>query len=69
MATQIQATDAAPELFGEQRMLDALNRHWTEQPQDVLSGVRGEIDAFVGNAPQLDDITMLLLALSVNRER
>ena len=58
-----EATSAAPELFGEQRMLDALNHHNTEAPQQILSGVRGEIDAFVAEAPQFDDITMLCLRL------
>lgn len=56
-----EATDAALELFGEQRLLDALNRHNAEQPHEILEGVHGEIDAFVKDAPQFDDITMLCL--------
>ena len=58
-----EATNAAPELFGEQRMLDALNRHGGETPEQVLAGVRKEIDAFVADAPQFDDITMLCLQM------
>ena len=56
-----EATNAAYELFGEQRMLDALNHYNTMPPQEILPGVRGEIDTFVGTAPQFDDITMLCL--------
>ena len=56
-----EATNAAPELFGEQRMLDALNHYNTETPEKLLAGVRREIDAFVTEAPQFDDITMLCL--------
>ena len=29
------------------------------KPQVLLQSVRGDVDAFVGNAPQFDDITML----------
>lgn len=58
-----EATNAAPELFGEQRMLDALNRHGGEMPEQILAGVRKEIDAFVADAPQFDDITMLCLQI------
>ena len=58
-----EATNAAPELFGEQRMLDALNHYGTETPQNILAGVRREIDEFVADAPQFDDITMLGLRL------
>ena len=56
-----EATSADKELFGEERMLTALNHHCGEAPNQILPGVRGEIDAFVGDAPQFDDITMLCL--------
>ena len=56
-----EATSADRELFGEDRMLAALNHHCAESPSQILPGVRREIDAFVGDAPQFDDITMLCL--------
>ena len=54
-----EATNADNELFGAERMLAALNRDPQAAPNDLLRTVRREIDAFVGDAPQFDDITML----------
>ena len=54
-----EATDANNELFGPERMLEALNRNVSAEPKELLASVREEIDTFVGAAPQFDDITML----------
>ena len=54
-----EATDAHDQLFGAERMVDALNRDPDAAPRKSLSIVREAIDAFVGEAPQFDDITML----------
>lgn len=54
-----EATDAHDELFGEERMLEALNTKPEAAPEQLLCNVRAAIDAFVGDAPQFDDITML----------
>ena len=54
-----EATDAHDELFGPERMVAALNREPDAAPEALLRNVRQEIDAFVGDAPQFDDITML----------
>ena len=56
-----EATNAQEELFGTDRMLDALNRHGTEPVDELLASMKREVDAFVGDAPQFDDITMLAL--------
>ena len=56
-----EATSAEMELFGEKRMITALNHHRSEAPRQILPGVRREIDAFAGDVPQFDDITMLCL--------
>ena len=56
-----EATSAEEELFGEERMLNALNAHAEETPEKIVRGVREHIDAFVKDAPQFDDITMLCL--------
>ncbi len=58
-----EATDAHDRLFGTDRMLDALNSHKDVLPEDLLPLLKGGIDAFVGEAPQFDDITMLGLRL------
>jgi sigma-B regulation protein RsbU (phosphoserine phosphatase) len=54
-----EATDANNELFGTDRMLAALNREPEAAQDRLLHNVRQDIDAFVGEAPQFDDITML----------
>ena len=56
-----EATDRNNTLFGTERMIAALNRAGDDNPETVLNIVKQEIDAFVGDAPQFDDITMLCL--------
>ena len=54
-----EATDAECELFGEERLLSALNDAPNADPNEVLPFVHERIAAFVGGAAQSDDITML----------
>ena len=56
-----EATNAEKELFGNDRLLEALNRDPDAKPEKILSNVRDGIDAFVRDAEQFDDITMLCL--------
>ena len=55
-----EATDANNELFGTDRTVDALNAVPKGASQkEVLEGVRAAVDAFVKEAPQFDDLTMV----------
>ena len=54
-----EATDANNELFGDDRLVDAMNGASSTQPEELLPQVRKKIDEFVKDAPQFDDITML----------
>ncbi|MEG2678582.1 MAG: SpoIIE family protein phosphatase [Oscillospiraceae bacterium] len=56
-----EATDANNELFGNDRMLESLNRHKDENCESLLHNVKLDVENFVGSAPQFDDITMLSL--------
>ncbi|MEG1845198.1 MAG: SpoIIE family protein phosphatase, partial [Clostridia bacterium] len=56
-----EATDESNELFGNDRMLESLNRHKDENCESLLHNVKLDVEKFVGNAPQFDDITMLSL--------
>ena len=56
-----EATDAENRLFGAERMLAALNAASEEDPEQILKSVRGAVDAFVKDAEQFDDLTMLCL--------
>ena len=54
-----EATDAHDELFGTDRMIEALNQDPDASQDVVLANVRKAVDAFVKDAPQFDDLTML----------
>ena len=54
-----EATDGNNRMFAEKRMLDALNEHQDGTPQEILEGVYRNVQHFVGDAPQFDDLTML----------
>lgn len=44
-------------------MVDALNSVENAAPRELLLAVRADIDRFVGDAEQFDDITMLALQI------
>ncbi len=54
-----EATNAENELYGTDRMLACLNRNPNATAEEQLQALRKDIDDFVGEAPQFDDITML----------
>ena len=56
-----EATNAQSELYGEDRLLAFMNQNATVLAADLLPALKADIDAFVGEAPQFDDITMLML--------
>ena len=56
-----EASNAQEELFGIKRMIDALNACANRNPEEILAGVKSAVDAFVGEAEQFDDLTMLCL--------
>ena len=51
-------------LFGEERLLDAVNGAPSAEPEELLPYVRKKIDEFVLGAAQFDDITMLGLRMN-----
>ena len=61
-----EATDSDGNLYGEERLLNALRETDRTSPKDVLSSVMADIHGFVGSAPQFDDITMLEFSLRNN---
>jgi len=54
-----EATNADKELFGEERLKAALDSVGNAPIRDMLIFVKEQIDGFVGDAEQFDDITML----------
>ena len=70
-----EATDANGQLFGEERLLETINSVPFTDMQSLCKLVKQQVDAFVGEAPQFDDITMVALryfgtppAPSISRE-
>lgn len=58
-----EAMNASQEMFGTERMLQALNTQSDAEPERVLANVKDAIEEFVGEAPQFDDLTMLSVRL------
>ncbi|MDD4368216.1 MAG: PP2C family protein-serine/threonine phosphatase [Oscillospiraceae bacterium] len=56
-----EATNAHEELYGTKRALAALNKREKVSCEELLQSVHGDVNQFVGEAPQFDDITMLCL--------
>ncbi len=56
-----EATDGDNNMFGVDRMLSALNLELDASPEKVLGNVRSAVDAFVKDAQQFDDLTMLCM--------
>lgn len=55
-----EATDSNNELYGEDRLLATINSNKNVGAVELLPIIKADIDAFVGEAPQFDDITMLI---------
>ena len=64
-----EATDANDELFGTDRMLEALNSDHDAKPEDILKNVRKAVDGFVKDAEQFDDLTMLCIDFKGSEEQ
>ncbi len=59
-----EATDINNNLYGTDRMIDALNRAKDKRCGELLKYIHEDIDTFVGEADQFDDITMLTLEIT-----
>ncbi|MGN0412249.1 MAG: SpoIIE family protein phosphatase [Lachnospiraceae bacterium] len=56
-----EATNQDNRLYGTERLNQFLNEHSEENIKEILHGLKQNIEGFVGDAPQFDDITMLIL--------
>ena len=57
----VEAENAAGEDYDEPRLVRVVDRGANSAPADMLRSLLADVDQFVGNAPQHDDITCLLL--------
>lgn len=56
-----EATNADNEMYGSERLLNILNENRDQTPEHLLVEIKADVDRFVQEAPQFDDITMLCL--------
>ncbi len=56
-----EATDKDGRLYGMGRLGEILTQNAALPPMELLGKIKEDIDVFVGDAPQFDDITMLCL--------
>ena len=59
-----EATDAENRLYGEDRLVQVLSASDKRKTDELCKTVRADIDLFVGDAPQFDDITMLCIKVN-----
>ena len=59
-----EATNTKEELYGEEKLLEFIKNSNSLSLKDTLSSLKNDIDYFVGEAEQFDDITMLILSLN-----
>lgn len=64
-----EATNAEKELYGQERLTAVLAKNAERSPAELLPLVRADIDAFVGTAPQFDDITMMCFEFKKKMEK
>jgi sigma-B regulation protein RsbU (phosphoserine phosphatase) len=58
------AQNEAEDEFSTERLVEVLREHSAEPSAAIVDHVFDAIDAFAGNAPQFDDITMMVLKRS-----
>ena len=63
-----EATNASGERFYNDRLLAALNEVKDRSPEEMVTHMKERVDAFVGTAPQFDDLTMLAITYRGKQE-
>ncbi len=63
-----EATDKDNNLYGMDRLTEVLGENSALAPAELLPKIKKDIDEFVGEAPQFDDITMLCLEYRARME-
>ena len=61
-----EATNTDNKLYGEDRLLSFMNQNASMEATKLLPALKANIDEFVGEAPQFDDITMLMFDYKPN---
>ena len=62
-----EATNGENKLYGEDRLLAFMNQHALTEATEFWPALKANIDEFVGEAPQFDDITMLMFDYKIKQ--
>lgn len=63
-----EAANKSNEFYGMERMENVLCKNATLTPSELLPKIKMDLDEFVGDAPQFDDITMPCLEYKARME-
>jgi sigma-B regulation protein RsbU (phosphoserine phosphatase) len=58
-----EAFNSEEECYGNERLMSDLSRFRNQSPREVTSGLLTKVRDFAGNAPQSDDLTILVTRL------
>jgi len=56
-----ESQDVDSEEFDEERLIAAMSEHRTESAKAIRESIEEAVDAFVGEAPQFDDVTLVVI--------
>ncbi len=59
----VEATDKDKKLFGSKRLLESLNKEPNLDPKALIGHVIEDVNAFVGDEKQFDDLTMMCIRI------
>ena len=60
----VEATDKDKKLFGSKRLLESLNKEPNLDPKALIGHVIEDVNAFVGDEKQFDDLTMMCIRIN-----
>jgi len=63
-----EAMNSGKELYGEDRLKEALNKYRDSFPNDLIYNIKCEVDNFTSGAEQSDDIAMLALRINEDNQ-
>lgn len=59
--TEAGFTEAKPEFYTEERLIKIIEKFGNRPLQEILHAIKTDVMDFIGNAPQTDDITIMLI--------
>jgi sigma-B regulation protein RsbU (phosphoserine phosphatase) len=63
-----EADNVSKELYGEQRLLEAINKSRDKNIEELCADIRQDVAVFANGAQQADDITMLAIQFNGKEE-